>query len=217
MLTIAATLLLLTSTCAAEPAFQVDIDYATAPECEAFALKSKALCEEWYPKINEILFGADQPLPYDRISLKFEPMKGVAATSGAKIRISAEWVTKKAPNDYGMVIHELTHIVQNYRGKGDGWLTEGIADWVRDQHFEPGVRKQRIDPDKASYKNGYGTTGVFLAWLEKTYDKELVRKLNVASNKGTYRREMFEDLCGKDVEALWKEFTDTLRAPKATP
>jgi Peptidase of plants and bacteria len=192
----------------AEPAFKVTIDTSKAPECEPFAAKSKTLVEEWYPKINEILFGKDHPLPSPDVSLIFEPMKGVAATSKNVIRISAEWVTKKAPNDYGMVIHELTHIVQDYRGKGEGWLTEGIADYIRDHHFE--TRQHRIDPEKSSYRQGYGIAAAFLIWLEEKKHPGLVRKLNVASNDGTYRRELFTELCGADVDVLWKEFVATL-------
>ena len=105
---------------AAEPAFNVEVDYSAAPECEAFATKSKAIVEEWYPKINEILFNNEHPLPKALVRLKFEPMKGVAHATGDGIHISAEWVTKKSPNDYGMVVHELTHIVQDYKGKGEG-------------------------------------------------------------------------------------------------
>src|SRR5262249_50841323 len=88
-----------------EPDFKVAVDTSKAPECAAFAEKSKVLVEEWYPKINEILFGKDHPLPAPEITLIFQPMKGVANTQNATIRISAEWVTKKAPNDYGMVAH----------------------------------------------------------------------------------------------------------------
>jgi len=33
---------------------------------------------------------------------------------------------------FGMVIHELRHVVQSYhRGNTPGWLTEGIADHIR--------------------------------------------------------------------------------------
>ena len=59
---------------AAEPAFKVEIDFTAAPECEAFAIKAKAICEEWYPKINEILFSKDHALPTAVVHLKFEPM-----------------------------------------------------------------------------------------------------------------------------------------------
>ena len=35
------------------------------------------------------------------------------------------------PEDTGMVIHELTHIIQNYPSPDPGWVTEGIADYIR--------------------------------------------------------------------------------------
>ncbi len=198
---------------AAEPPFKVTIDYAKAPDCEAFATKSKALVEEWYPKINAILFEKGHALPTADISLIFEPMKGVAHTSNGVIHISAEWVTKKAPNDYGVVAHELTHIVQDYKGKGAGWLTEGIADYIRDRHFEPGLRHQKIDPDKGSYLQAYGVAAAFLIWLEEHKDKDIVRQLNAASHDGTYQPELFRKYCGADLDALWKEFAETQRKP----
>src|SRR5687768_3453332 len=106
-------LFLLAAPSFADPDFKVIVDTSKAPECEAFAAKSKVLVEEWYPKINELLFGKERPLPATEITLSFEPMKGVAHAVANVIHISAEWVTKKAPNDYGMVIHELTHVVQD--------------------------------------------------------------------------------------------------------
>jgi hypothetical protein len=190
----------------AEPAYKVEVDYSAAPECEPFALKAKAIAQEWYPKINEILFGKGHPLPVATVRLKFEPMKGVAHATHDGIHISAEWVTKKAPNDYGMVVHELTHVVQAYRGKGEGWLTEGIADYVRYERYEPGKQKWKLDPEKSSYKQGYGIAGAFLAWLEKNKNPDVIRKLNVACREGTYRRDLFHELCGGDVDTLWKEF-----------
>jgi len=197
----------------AEPAFTVTVDTTKAPECEAFAAKSKALVEEWYPKINEILFGKDHPLPATEVTLVFEPMHGVAHTSNHVIHISAKWVTQNAPNDYGMVAHELTHVVQDYRGKGDVWLTEGIADYIRDRYFEPGVRHHQIDPDKSSYHEGYGTAAAFLIWLEAHKDKDIVRKLNLASHDGNYSPALFREYCGADLDTLWKEFAEPYRKP----
>jgi len=202
-----------TSAAFADPGFHVIVDCTKAPECEAFAARSKTLVEEWYPRINEILFEKGRPLPGIEITLIFEPMKGVAHTNNNKIHISAEWVTKKAPNDYGMVAHELTHVVQDYKGKGDGWLTEGIADYIRDRYYEPGVRHHRINPDTGSYTQGYGVAAAFLIWLEKEKNKEVVRKLNIASHDGVYRRELFAELCGGDLDALWKEFAESQRQP----
>jgi hypothetical protein len=196
----------------AEPAFTVAVDTSKAPQCEAFAAKSKALVEEWYPRINEILFGKDHPLPVTEVKLSFEPMRGVAHTNKNFIHISADWVTKH-PDDFGMVAHELTHVVQDYQGKGEGWLTEGIADYIRDRYYEPGIRHQRINPDKSSYREGYGTAAVFLIWLEANKDKDIVRKLNFASHDGKYSPALIQENCGADLDTLWKEFAETYRNP----
>ncbi|HEV7402847.1 MAG TPA: basic secretory protein-like protein [Chthoniobacteraceae bacterium] len=207
-------LLLCASARAAEPA-RITVDFSAAPECEAFAVKAQGIAEEWYPKINSILFGPEHPLPLPAVHLVFEPMKGVAFASGDKIHISAEWVTKKAPTDYGMVVHELTHIVQAYRrgNKVDGWVTEGIADYIRHQHFEkdPEVITKRINPDKASYTNSYTTAAAFLIWIETKKSRDFVAKLNLACHEGRYKVELFKELAGQDVDELWKEFTDSLR------
>jgi len=164
----------------AESAYKVEIDFSKSPECEPFALKSQAIATEWYPKIHALLFGPESAVPARTIRLIFEPMKGVAHTLGNDIHISAEWVMVKAPGDYGMVVHELTHVVQDYRGKGEFWLTEGIADYIRYHHYEPGKQNWKRDPVKSSYRQGYGIAGAFLAWLEKTKNPQIVRLLNIA-------------------------------------
>ncbi len=202
-----ATLLLSTAALRAEPAFRVETDTTEAPECETFAAKAKTLCEEWYPKINEMLYGPEHKLPTDVVRLKFAPMKGVAYTSGDGIHIASQWIAR-APNDYGMVIHELTHVVQNYAHGGAGWLTEAIAEYVRDAKFEPGVRHFRFD-EKSSYKGGYNLSGTFLTWLEAEKDKDIIRELNDASANKTYTPELFEKLCGKPLDELWAEFGET--------
>jgi alpha-L-fucosidase len=189
-----------------QPKFSVTADYSKAPECEAFSRKAQALCEEWYPKVNAILNGPSQPLPYTTVELEFAPMDGVAETGGNHIKVSAEWVTKKAPDDYGMVIHEMTHIVQDYQGKGAGWLTEGIADYIRDFRFEPGKRAHRINPEKNSYRQGYGVAAAFLDWLETKKHPGIVGALSRASRAGTYRPALFKQYGGEDLDALWKEF-----------
>jgi len=146
-------------------------------------------------------------------------MQGIAYTTNDGIHISEEWVTKNPPNnpnDYGMVVHELTHVVQDYKG-GDGWLTEGIADYVRHKYFEKDIDKlaHQINPDNSSYKQAYTTAAAFLFWLEEKKDKDLVRKLNAASHDGTYKVESFKQLCGTDVDALWKSLTPLRGTPTA--
>src|SRR5215475_2735712 len=86
--------------------FQVAVEYRKAPECSAFAQKSKVVMEEWYPKINEILFGAGHPLPADSVTLVCEPMQVIAYSDIEKnrIHISSAFVAAH-PLDYGTVVH----------------------------------------------------------------------------------------------------------------
>jgi hypothetical protein len=82
-------------------------------------------------------------------------MDGVAYTSNKTITIAADWV-KKHPDDYGMVVHELTHVVQSYKrpGRGTGWLVEGIADYIRFFQYEPG-KIGPINARRARYDGSY--------------------------------------------------------------
>lgn len=57
--------------------------------------------------------------------------KGVAATSNGRVVFGAKYIKAK-PGDIDVITHEVMHIVQDYgRSVGPGWLTEGIADYVR--------------------------------------------------------------------------------------
>ncbi len=78
-----------------------------------------------------------------------DPINGAAYTNAqaGEITISAAWV-RKHPEDIGMVIHELTHVVQCYPRSKNGadlfWIGEGVADYIRNFEFEP-EKRQHID------------------------------------------------------------------------
>jgi hypothetical protein len=191
----------------------VELDYSQAPECAAFATHAGKLVEEWYPRLRQSLASDAQPPVPKVIKLIFLPMNGVAWTDRAQIHISADWVGKKATNDFGMVIHELTHIVQDYHGSGEGWLTEGIADYARYAWFEPGVLKLHLT-EKSSYQEGYKTTAAFLIWLVENKDPKIVVKLNTASRKHEPVLPIFKAATGSDLDELWREFAGTVRLNK---
>jgi hypothetical protein len=157
------------------------------------------------------LLTSDGFTPPDTVKLLFKKdMEGVAFTSGTTITIAADWV-KKHPDDFGMVIHELTHVVQSYPENGASWLVEGIADHMRFFHFEP---KTKLDPPrnaKASYRDGYQTTAQFLAWIERHHDKEIVRKLNAALRRGRYRDELFKRHTKRSLDQLWADFIASVK------
>ncbi|MDR1491216.1 MAG: basic secretory family protein [Planctomycetaceae bacterium] len=175
-----------------------------------WAGKASKLVTEWYPKIDAAL-QSDDYAPPKEVSIIFRKMDGVAYAAGNAINISADWI-RRQPNDFGMVAHELTHIIQSYpRNAGPGWITEGIADYIRHAHYEPDVKLPRIDPDRASYRDAYKTTAGFFIWIEKKYDKEFVKKLNAAMRNRTYKDEIFQKLTEKPLDDLWKEYADTFR------
>jgi Peptidase of plants and bacteria len=199
--------------------FQVAVEYRKAPGCSAFAEKSKALMEEWYPKINEILFGSGHPLPADSITLVCEPMKAIAYSDIEKnrIHISSAFVAAH-PLDYGTVIHELTHIVQHYaKLKREGiWLQEGIADYIRHQYYEQDMDTQvlAVDPDQDSYRQGYRVAAAFLSWVEKQNRSTLIQDLNRHCADGHCSDDLFASICGKNVDTLWAEFASDLKSKK---
>ncbi|MET0462205.1 MAG: basic secretory protein-like protein [Chitinophagaceae bacterium] len=134
--------------------------------------------------------------------------KGVAATSNGIVRYNPEWM-KKHPEDIDVVTHEAMHIVQNYGGKGEGWLTEGIADYVR---YKFGVNNEKGNwslpafKETQSYTNSYRITARFLAWLEKNVNKKIVDQLDEASRKGNYTANSWKEFTGRSVDELWKDY-----------
>jgi hypothetical protein len=186
----------------------VTVDTSEVPELEPWAMEAKALVEEWHPKLCNLLNSEGFTPPAD-VSLVFKKdYNGVAATSGRRITIAADWV-KKHPEDKGMVIHELCHVIQAYgRGPKEGWLVEGIADYVRFFKYEPQTRVTIRNPEKASYRDSYRTAAKFLDWAQRSYDPDLVATLNAALRTGKYRRTLFEEMTKKDLDELWKEFIE---------
>jgi hypothetical protein len=175
-----------------------------------WAGKASQLVTEWFPK-TDVLLQSDGHVPPKEVTLIFRKMDGVAYTTGNAIHISADWI-RRQPNDFGMVAHELVHVIQSYpRRTGPGWVTEGIADYIRHAHYEPEVKLPRINPDRASYRDAYKTTAGFFIWVEKNYNQELVKKLNAAMREHTYKDEIFQDLTGKPLDDLWKEYAETFR------
>ena len=136
--------------------------------------------------------------------------KGVAATGGGKIVYNPDWFRKK-PGDIDVVTHEVMHVVQNYgNGGGPGWLTEGIADYVRYKYGvdNPGA-KWTLTPFKPeqSYKNAYRITARFLNWLEINGNKGVVVKLDSAMRNHIYKDTIWQDLTGKTVDELWSAYS----------
>ena len=192
------------------PSVKVTVDTTEVPELADWGATAKTLVETWYPKIVKLL-KTEGYQPPDEITLLFKKeMKGVAFASGKTITISGDWV-KAHPEDLGMVVHELTHVIQAYPGnRGAGWLVEGIADNIRFIHFEPQTKITIRNPEKASYRDSYRTAAKFLDWIEKKYDPQLISKLNAALRSRSYTPKVFKERTTKTLDELWTEFVETL-------
>jgi len=188
------------------PKIEITLDTSDSPEMADWAAKAKRLCEKNYPMILKHL-GDKGFEPPSRTTIVFKKKRGVAETSGGVITCSTDYFTKH-PDDFGAVIHELCHVVQSYKSEQPpGWVTEGIADYVRWFNFEPEDRRPRIhDIDRANYTDSYQTTAAFFNWIEKKKTSHFVQKLNAACRKGKYSPELFKEYAGKPLDDLWKEF-----------
>ena len=200
-----------------EPVPPVTVDTSQLQTVTGYAAHNQKTIDAWYGRIVEIL-GAEASAPPQRITLVYEMKLDVpAAASGSVIHVSAPYVATH-PNDEGMIIHELTHIIQGYPHYNPVWLVEGIADYVRFFLFEPESARPHPKPAQADARASYRTTAAFLDWASRKYDKSLVRKLSQALKADTYTEALFHDLTGKTLDELnaeWKASLETAPAPAA--
>jgi hypothetical protein len=136
--------------------------------------------------------------------------QGVAATWGTLIKFNPKWLEKN-PEDIDCATHELMHVVQAYHGYNNpSWLVEGIADYARNVF---GINNKKANWELTPYKTGqtytnaYRITARFLTWVEKRYNKNLVKKLNTAMRENLYTENLWIKLTGRSVDELWYLYT----------
>ena len=145
------------------------------------------------------------------VTFEIDPeYNGVAATSNDKVVFSVKYMSTH-PNDIDVVTHEVMHIVQAYgqRSGMPGWVTEGIADYVR---YAYGVNNSGAGwrlpefSEKHNYQNSYRITARFFAWLELK-NKGIVKKLDQAGRDKTYEKgAIWQKLTGKTIDELWTDY-----------
>lgn len=192
----------------AENAVTIEIDASETPDLARWCDDAAAILKEWHPKISALL-ATDGFVPPNKIKILMrKDMKGVAATGGTTIFVAANYV-RRNPDDKGMMVHELTHAIQSYPKYDPPWLVEAIADYVRFFHYEPNVKLDRVDPNRQSYRDGYRSSSMFVAWCKATEGDKLFDALHVALRKGEYRYDVWKDACGKSLDRLWADFLES--------
>ena len=202
--------------------YEFTVDTSAAPELADWAKeKIVPMAKEWYPKILELL-ASDGFSPPKKFSITFShEMKGVAATSGTRIRCAADWFAKELEREgVGAVFHEIVHVAQQYGGgrraesggqRPPGWLVEGIPDYLRWYLFEPQSHGAEISKSRfarAHYDGRYRITANFLNWVTKEYHREVVKTLNAAMRAGTYQDDLWKTMTDHtlaELDSLWRD------------
>ena len=131
---------------------------------------------------------------------------GVAYAQNDKVTISSKWLDQR-PEDLDLMTHELMHIVQSYpAGTGPGWLTEGIADYVRHVYGVDNARAKWSLPhydSNQNYSDSYRITARFLVWMTQRFDEKLVKNLDHNLRNKTYSPESWKQFSGKTLDELW--------------
>ncbi|MEZ6142050.1 MAG: basic secretory protein-like protein [Zavarzinella sp.] len=161
---------------------------------------------EAFPKLLKNFENPDRPAEH-AVKLIFKrDMRVPAYCTGGTISISIEWIEKN-PNDLGLLVHELTHVVQSYPRGAPGWLVEGIADYSRYKFSDEKNSGWKLPPllgERNKYTDSYRVTARFLVWLDARHPG-VVEKIHFNLQKREYKQEDFKTLTGRDLEVLWEE------------
>ena len=182
------------------------------PKATRAAAEAERIIKYWIPVLDGWLGKKlDKPLEV-RVEFDDDPKGGIACACGNTIRMNLAKTLQGSHIDEGILIHELTHVIQPYPGPVPGWLTEGIADYTRWVRYEP-HNWESGSIDGESYKDGYGRAADFLAWVERHYDRKLVQVIHAQACAGKYTNDLFRKRTRKTLDQLWAEYAKAKKAP----
>ncbi|NSL86217.1 hypothetical protein ECE50_005220 [Chitinophaga sp. Mgbs1] len=111
-------------------------------------------------------------------------------------------------SDIDVATHEITHIIENYQ-TGPGWVTEGIADYVRHVYgLNNAAAGWALTPPNSNshYTKGYGDAARFFLWMEHHVKAGIVKKLHTAMHTSVYTPQFWVNETGKNVDQLWADY-----------
>lgn len=193
---------------------RIELDSREVPELRPWGEEAAARAGEWWPRLRNLL-DSPEPAPETIQLVLKQSDQGVAHRSGDRIEVMSGWV-RAHPEDLGLVIHELVHVIQNYPTGEPRWLIEGIADYLRWAIYEGWPLQRFPRPEEpAGYAQGYQATAGFLLWLEQGPAPGIVRRLDRALRANAYRDSLFEDWAAAPLDQLWRAYLDEQAAGNA--
>lgn len=184
----------------------VKLDTTQVPELADWGEEARDLMIEWHPRFTNLL-ASKGFAPPGRMELILQKSdKGIGGTAGSRITVSSHWI-EKHPEDIGLVAHELVHIIQRYPSPQPGWVTEGIADYMRWAIYEgKPLGFFPVSKKEQGYRDSYRVAAGFFLWLESDQAPGIVRRLNTAMRNRAYEDALFEKAAGKPLDQLWGEY-----------
>jgi hypothetical protein len=183
----------------------VHLNVSQVPQLENWGFRAKELITLWSPRIVRILDIEDcHPHNIDLTIQKSDD--GIAFADSNAITVSSHWV-EKYPEDIGLIVHEAVHVVQLYPEFEPGWVTEGIADYIRWHLYEKKLLEWfPIGEDEKGCEAAYRTTGGFFLWITIHKNADFIKILNTSMKNGEYEDSIFLQNTGNDLDALWHEY-----------
>jgi hypothetical protein len=206
------------------------VDCRVAPELAGLAERAREIGEEYYPQVVDLIVapGLKTPRQFDVVFRKTlvspnggEAKETVAYTKPARKTIYLDASLWAEPTNYlgstsdpamfsAILIHEMTHVAQQYPSIKQSYWAEGIADYA---FFKFGYTNGSFCPECSerfpNYTSGYACAGAFLLHLDSIYGPGLVRELNTQLRKNTYSDAFFAEYTGKSLQTLWTDFQQT--------
>ena len=188
----------------------VNLNVSQVPQLENWGIQAKNLITIWCPRIARVLDVEEYPHNIDFTLQKSD--EGIAYADSNAITVSSHWI-EKYPGDIGLIVHEAVHVVQLYPEFDPGWVTEGIADYIRWHLYEKKPLEWfPIGEEEKGYEAAYRITDGFFLWVTNFKNSDFIKILNTAMKNGEYEPDIFFQTTSKDLDPLWQEYIQFRKA-----
>jgi len=196
------------------------VDCTQAADMAEHSGRLRRVANDAYPKILSILKDTGRRAPRS-FEIVFTNQLGgnVGQTVGGTIYLNAHYIATPArpagmfqrPADVDAVlVHEMTHMAQQYDAKAAVHWAEGMADYICARlGYTNDLNCPYCSATYPHYRSGYQCAAAFLSFVERQYAPDIVPQLHRRLRLGSYRDSFFREICGKELDELWSDFQQT--------
>jgi hypothetical protein len=196
------------------PTPTVTVDYSMAPEFKDWVdTVAQPLMEDWYPVLADYYTYPDHNAQiWSNLKITVDPTytanPGRADWTEGEIVLSADYV-RTHMDDGGLVIHEMTHLLQFNPITGTAplpsWVEEGWADHAREVIYQDRPLRQPVGDER--YTSGYSPTSLLLNQAEQANANNFIKEVAKRGWNNTYTDAMFAEVSGASIFKNWFDAT----------